>query len=406
MPANYSLWTPILATLFLVSFGRAASAQTGREATVRDGPRLILEDSVVLRESGDFYAGQPSHLLLGSDGSFFVVDGYSARVLRFDGSGRPVRAYGRRGRGPGEFFNIMGFASFVNDDVLAVADGQPPVSMGLEFFGLDSGKHLGRAKLDGVVTALAVGKERLWAGGMDIDEWQALGSASLDGVLEFDKTDAEVPAISLDHVPVPRPYVENHQIMIMGGLAVMDVGDDDVLITFRTSPYILRVNRDGNVVDTIELRPRERRGVPDDEAFMAMATLPASATPEQTQQFHRELDRSVSLLLQVSRDATGRIFTVHADVERRGLRDFTGVLYASSVSRDGATQCSDTLVPASDVAFPVVALRGSELFVLDQRLASGGAGDVRTVVRRFAIDADKCDGEIEVEIAGRRRIGR
>ena len=139
---------------------------------------------------------------------------------------------------------------------------------------------------------------------------------------------------------------------------------------------------------------------------MAMATLPASATPEQTQQFHRELDRSVSLLLQVSRDATGRIFTVHADVERRGLRDFTGVLYASSVSRDGATQCSDTLVSASDVAFPVVALRGSELFVLDQRLASGGAGDVRTVVRRFAIDADKCDGEIEVEIAGRRRIGR
>ncbi len=380
-----------LATLMIV----AATAQPG---ATQPGPTLILQDSVILRESGNYYAGQPTELLLGSDGSFFVVDVYEARVLRFDRSGKPVRAYGRRGRGPGEFLNILGFASFVNEDVLAVADGQPPVSMELEVFGLGSGDHLGRVTLDGVVTALAVDNERLWAGGMDIDEWKALGSAPLDELLDFGDGDGD--AVSLDRVPVPRPYVENHQIMIMGGIAIMDVGNDDVLLSFRTSPYILRVTRDGEVADTIALQPRERRGVPDDEAFMEMATLPASASLEEINDFHAELDRSVSVLLQMSRDGAGRIFTVHADVDRRGHRDFVGVLYVSSVSPDGTTQCSDTLVPTSDAAFPVVALRGSEVFVLDQRIGSTGTGNVQTVVRTFAIDPERCTGEIETNDRG------
>ena len=397
MPANCWILKVILATLPLVGFGKAASAQTGRGATnePEEGPRLILEDSVILRETEGFYAGKPSALLLGSDGSFFVVDSYSARVFRFDGSGRPIRAYGRRGRGPGEFLNILGFASFVTDRVLAVADGQPPVSMELKLFEVGSGSHLGHLKLDGVVTALALDRERLWAGGIDIEEWKALGSAFLDGLFEADDTDAGVPTISLDRVPVPRPYVENRQILMMGGIAVMDAGDNDLLIGFHTSPYILRVNHHGDVVDTVPLRSRARRGVPDDDAFMAMATLPESATPEETQEFHIELDRSVSLLLQLSRDSAGRIFTVHADVERVGQRDFTGLLYVSSLGGDGATQCSDTVVPASGDAFPVAVLRGSELFVLDQRIVSGAAGDVLTVVRRFAVDPDRCDGEVE-----------
>lgn len=393
MPANFRNWMPVLTVLFLSCLGRPVLAQPTTEATVRDGPRLILEDSLVLRESGDFYAGQPSMLLVAADSSYFVVDTYSARVLRFDASGRPIRAYGRRGEGPGEFLNIMGVASFVHDDVLAVADGRPPISMELELFGVDSGEHLGQVSLDGVVTALAVEDERLWAGGMDIDQWNALGSAPWGRLSELDDVDG--PIISLDQVPVPRPYVDNRQIMIMGGLAVMDVGQNDVLISFRTSPYILRVSHDGHVVDTIPLRQRERRGVPADDEFISMATLPASASPEQTQEFHTELDRSVSLLLQVSRDTAGRIFTVHADVERVGRRDFAGVLYVSSMTGDGATQCSDTFVPASDAAFPVAVLRGSNLYVLDQRIASGGAGDVRTVVRKFAVDPDRCDGQIE-----------
>ena len=382
--------------LSLAAFG-SASAQFEREVVVRDGPRLILKDSVVLQESDNYYAGRPTHLVLGSDGSFFVVDSYSARVLRFDQSGKPVRAYGRRGRGPGEFLNIMGFASFVHDDILAVADGQPPVNMELEIFEVGSGDHLGRVTLDGVVTALAVDNGRLWAAGMDIEEWRALGSAPLDPLLDFNAPDGSVSGVSLDRVAVPQPYVENRQIMIMGGFAVMDVGEDDVLVTFRTSPYVLRVAHDGAALDTIPLHARERRGVPDDEAFMEMATLSATATLEQINEFHSEMDRSVSLLLQVSRDVRGRILTVHADVERRGDRDFTGVLYVSSLNPDGTMQCSDTLLPVSDAAFPVAILMGSEVVVLDQRIGSGAAGDIRTVVRTFGIDPDRCDGMVEMD---------
>ncbi len=44
MPANCWILTVILATLPLVGFGKAASAQTGRGATnePEEGPRLIL----------------------------------------------------------------------------------------------------------------------------------------------------------------------------------------------------------------------------------------------------------------------------------------------------------------------------------------------------------------------------
>ncbi len=381
----------------------SAEERTGPGAEPGDdrvlpGPTLILRDSVVLQENESFFAGLPTELLPGPDGSHFVFDAHQSRVLRFDRTGRPLRAYGRRGRGPGEFTNIMGFASFVHDDILAVADGTPPVEMELELFRIGSGRHLGRTPLakGGVVTALAPAGQRLWAGGLDLDRWRALGSAPLDRVLDFDGGDR--PVVALEDVAVPQLFVENREIMLMGSFVVLDVGKDDLLLSFRTNRYILRVGHDGEILDTIPMHPRERRGVPDDATFSEMATISDEASGEERNELHRRLDRSVSNLLHLSRDATGAIFMVHADWERTGERDFAGVLYVSSIAEDGSAHCSDTLAPASDVGLPIAALRGNELLVLDQRLVpDGGAGDLRTVVRRFTIDPDRCTGEVARE---------
>lgn len=66
------------------------------------------------REPGHFW--QPNDVLVAPDGSIFVAEGHSsaatanARILVFDASGKFLRAFGRKGTGPGEFDQPHGLA--------------------------------------------------------------------------------------------------------------------------------------------------------------------------------------------------------------------------------------------------------------------------------------------------------
>ena len=67
---------------------------------------------------------QPTKVLPGLDGSFYVGDGYvNSRVARFDRHGRFLYEWGKKGSGEGEFSNPHGLAFAPNGDVL-VADRQ------------------------------------------------------------------------------------------------------------------------------------------------------------------------------------------------------------------------------------------------------------------------------------------
>ena len=160
------------------------------------GPTLIQVDSVVLQESEDHYIGQPGEMILGPRGSFVVIDFFAANAIRFDGAGRPIRTFGRRGQGPGEFYQI-GVGGFVSGGVVGITDGQPP-EMQIEFFDWDSGEHLGQARSDGLVSSLgATRRGRLWAGGINPDTWLALGSRRLRELLR-DRVSLQPPRIPLE----------------------------------------------------------------------------------------------------------------------------------------------------------------------------------------------------------------
>lgn len=232
------------------------------------GPSLILEDSVLLQETADVFVAQPVTMFLGDDGSFFVIDGFSNSVLRFSRSGRHIRTYGRRGGGPGEFAYIgeAGFAS----DVVGVVDGHPP-RQEVEFFDLQSGEHLGTVETSGLVSVMTVHGRSLWAGGIDMERWQALATKplrALPGGRSWAKT--RRASIALDRVQVPRPYVVNEMIRGMNGSVRLHVEDEDVLVGFMASPFVLRTTRDGELLDTIPLLARERRGVPDEDELIEM----------------------------------------------------------------------------------------------------------------------------------------
>ena len=150
---------PVVTTLLLVV--PLASVVAGGEpvrAQQSVGPALILEDSVVLQETRDAYVGQPVEMFLGNDGSLFVVDGFSNSVVRFDQSGRLVGTYGRQGQGPGEF-SYIGFGGFAQE-ILGVVDGRPP-RQEIEFFDVESGRHLGRVATSNIVTAVTAHGEKL-----------------------------------------------------------------------------------------------------------------------------------------------------------------------------------------------------------------------------------------------------
>lgn len=353
------------------------------------GPSLILEDSVLLQETTHVFVGQPVTMFLGDDGSFFVIDGFSNSVLRFSSSGHHVRTYGRRGGGPGEFAYIGegGFAS----GVLGVADGHPP-RQEIEFFDLQSGEHLGTVETSSFVSAMTVHGRSLWAGGIDMENWQALATKplrALPGGRSWART--RRASIVLDRVQVPRPYVVNEMIRGMSGSVSLHVEDDDVLVGFMASPFLLHTTRDGEVLDTIPLLARERRGVPDEDELIEMM--------RPGQQSYEELFRIGSALVDLSR-SNGYILTVHQDSELHG-QQVSGWLYASSLREDGTEQCPDTPVPASDVGRPVTAFQGASLFVLDQRIHDDSPQRLRTVVRRFTVDPRDCSGQVLAQAAER-----
>jgi hypothetical protein len=76
----------------------------------------ILSDSEVLESILE----RPNHMLMGEDGALYVADDSRLQILQYDREGLFIRAFGRRGQGPGEFQSVELLE--VRADTLAVYD--------------------------------------------------------------------------------------------------------------------------------------------------------------------------------------------------------------------------------------------------------------------------------------------
>ena len=76
-----------------------------------DGDLLMALGTAGVRGSGPDEFDQPTDVTIGPNGEIYVADGHSggggalgnARIVKFDANGNFVRAWGRKGMGPGEF---------------------------------------------------------------------------------------------------------------------------------------------------------------------------------------------------------------------------------------------------------------------------------------------------------------
>ena len=350
---------------------------------LQHGPMLVLEDSVILRETGEHYVGEPAGLLLSEDGSFFVADRFSNGVLHFDSNGEFRNVFGRAGQGPGEFAYI-GITGFVARGTLGFLDMRPP---GIELFDVETGRHRGTVEIEQgtLPMSFSVRDDTLWIGGVDTDAWSAVGMATIRDVVS-ESTDV---VISLDRIPVARPYVENRRVLGTFPYTGIDVGADDLMVGFGVSPFILRTNRAGAVLDSLVFPVLRRRGLPAEGELGAINPGDVSLP---------DLIGSLSTLGAVSRDETGIVYAVHQDFDAGEARvgggfDARATFFVSSIGADGSEACPDTFLPTSDLGVAKLALSGNQMFVLDQRLADGGQ-TARTVIRRFTINPLECTGTI------------
>ncbi|MDE2782457.1 MAG: hypothetical protein OXK77_05845 [Gemmatimonadota bacterium] len=364
----------------------------GVSAAQIDGPDLILLDSLVLEETGEHHIGNPLGLFVGADGSVLVSDGFAQTVLRYDTTGRLIGRFGRGGQGPGEFMNLGG-VGFVAATVAGFLDE----SGRLELFGLTDGAQSGRVRMDmnNRTSSFSVREDSLWYAGINPVSSATFGAVAIPDLLNAVRADEQPAPILLNRGVAPAPYAEAHALARSLSHAFIDVGDDDVILGFTASPFLLRTDHAGDGVDTAWIAPGGRRGEPAEDEFIAAMRSDRATSQQDLRSWMLDFFESVSFVRDLSRDEHGNVYTVHQDADRDDEGSMTGVRLYLAVSRfDGEDGCADTLIPTSDIGAPVPFLEDSTLWVLDRRLAGAATAGLATVVRRFAIDAEQCTGRV------------
>jgi hypothetical protein len=348
-----------LAALLLAAAGPAACGRLSR-APRDSGLALRALGSVRLQESDTLYLGAPSYLGVGPGGDVWVSDAMNGAVVRFARSGAPVRRYGRRGDGPGEFHTPVASA-VVGDTLLAVADwGRLRIAL----FDLRTGAYLRAVRAEGLPFWMQVAGDTVWIA--DLNHRRGTSFATWSGGSD-----------SLRYAgPLPAEYLRTPLLFEAHPYGTLARAGGRLLIGFTGHPAIFVAQPGGGVIDSVRVPVLRRRGVPDDMERRFSR-----------QQRNETIASMVSALMAIQPLSSGNIALVHFDITVREGQ-ITAQPYVSVLSADLRRACVDAPLASSSDARPAVAFRGDTLLVLDQRVTS--ATRSATFIRRFRIDTSAC----------------
>ena len=314
---------------------------------------------VVLEESDSLYLSSPGDFAIDpDDGSFYVADAFAGHVLQVDRRGRPVRVFGKKGRGPGEFSQVA--LMFAHGPHLVVED------VGLQRFsrfGRQSGVFERSLRHGGILGDAVVTGDTAWLGLQNMDRGT--------GVARWD-----LRSDSLEYlVPVPAEYRASPPLAgIFNGVSLA-AWADTLLVGFQGSDELYLYSTRGEPLDTVAVPVRRRKGVPDDVA----ARLQKLDYPG--------MFGALSALFDLARLPDGRVALVHFDQQLAGPRIIADV-YVTLLSADRRSACVDEKLPLSRDTQPRTAFRGDTLFVLEQTLTA--AGQPRTAIAAYRVSAGAC----------------
>lgn len=328
------------------------------------GPILTLVDSIRLEESDTAYLARPTGLLPSADGSFFVTDAGTARLLRFSRRGLLLRAFGRHGAGPGEFATptTIGLAG---DSLVLVNDQN---NLRFVSFDLRTGLPGSSLRREGPVSSMQVFRDTVWLGYRDIEGRTAVG--------RWVPPQPQVDPM----VPYPAGIRESTYMLERFWQLHVLAWPDTLLLGFIAAPDLVLASHRGDLLSTVRIPAIRRRGVAPDIAdrLTTLATNPAAQAG------------TFSVLQAVGRGTRGRVLLVYFDQVLHGNR-FTATGWVSVVSADFGSACLDAGLPLSQDSFGRVALRGDTVFTLEQAVTS--SDKPVSFVRAYRIDTDDCTWE-------------
>jgi hypothetical protein len=155
---------------------------------------------------------------------------------------------------------------------------------------------------------------------------------------------------------------------------------DTLLIGFIAAPDLVLASHRGELLSTVNIPAKRRRGVVPDiaERLTKLATDPAAQA------------RTFSVLQAVGRGTHGRVLLIYFDQVLHGQR-FTATGWVSVLSADFGSACLDAELPLSQDSFGRVALRGDTVFTLEQAVTS--SDKPVSFVRAYRVGTDDCTWE-------------
>ena len=339
------------------------------------GPALIPLDSILLPEADTLYIGNPYTPVIDPfDGSVYIPDHFSGRVLRFGRDGRLMMVYGRPGEGPGEFRGGLGVPVILDDSTVAVQSVQ---SRRANVFNRHTGETrrvLAFPALAGITPAVVIGAD-VWMSDFELSRRTSL-TRWRRATDEFESFGI-LPAAYLASAESDNwSYAATFQLSSLahsrGRFVQGWSGLDEMFV----------LNMRGEVVDTADVPVVRRKGVPADlRERIDIEVIP----------FREVLENSSQLRQLFARPGGGFLFTHHDQtaLKMEPMPVLTAKVWVGILSSDLKTACVDAPVPRDFEIRPMETFRGDTLFVLDRRI--NDSEKLQTWILMYLVSDEQCD---------------
>ncbi len=362
----------LFAGMFLIP---GCGSESGEPVTADTaGPTLTPVDSILLAEADTLYIGNPYTPVIDPfDGSFYIPDIFSGRLLRFRRDGSLMLAYGRPGEGPGEFRGGPRTPMVLDDSTVAA---QTTRSRRVNIFDRNTGESLRGVSfpaLGGLTPPVVIGQD-VWMTDFEIRRETSL--------TRWRPTTDEFASMG----GLPEQYVaslksDNWSYASLFRLGSLAYADGRFVQGWSGLDEMFVLNLLGEVVDTLDIPVARRKGVPADiRERIDIEHIP----------FREQLEGSSQLRQLFPLPDGGFVFTHHdqtaLQIEPPVL---TAKVWVGVLSPDLSQACVDTLVPHDFEIRPMETFRGDTLFVLDRRIDD--SEKLQTWILMYLVSDEGCD---------------
>ncbi len=348
------------------------------------GAMLIPVDSVLLPEVDTAYVGRPRGIVVDpEDGSFYITDLFSSRVLRFARNGSLMRVYGGPGEGPGEF-RTAGATFLLDDSTLVVHDTR---LQRLSIFDRRTGASRTSRHLPLLVgtSPAVVDESGVW---LPVADPGLSSSSSIAHWILLSDSIAYIgsmPAEFRESIDGGNWIYANS--LLQGVLAALG---DTLVRGWMSRNELVLFSREGQVLDTVDLPVLRRRGVPEDIRYRFDV---------ENIGFEERLELN-SALIQLRATSDGRLMFTHHDrqvIDLLPMPVMTADVWVGVVSSDLTRACVDARLPVSTDTRSMETFRGDTVFQLDRRIVDNR---LESWVRMFLVDTSDCDWVPTADPAG------